>query len=187
MNATFIKKWEYVLNALEILGVLLLLLMAFGFQFIFNELPCPLCLLQRVGFIGIACGFLLNLRFGLKSSHYAIALLFAFFTAMVALRQVALHAIPGSGSYGSAVFGLHMYTWSFIVSVVVLVFTTIMLGMDSQYYSQQKNISNKKTKKIRIMHFLFCLVAVVILSNIVSVYFECGLTQCPDNPIRYLK
>ena len=168
-------------NALEICGILLLLLMAFSFQFLFNELPCPLCLLQRVGFIGIACGFLLNLRFGLKPSHYAIALLFAFYTAMVALRQTALHVIPGSGSYGSAVFGLHMYTWSFIVSVIILVFTTAMLGIDKQYRSAP--VTTNKW----IVNGLFFLVAAVILSNIVAVYFECGLAQCPDNPTSYLK
>ena len=33
-------------------------------QFVFGELPCPLCLLQRVALVGVAYGLLLNLRFG---------------------------------------------------------------------------------------------------------------------------
>lgn len=184
MNTQSIKKFEYLIQALEIGGIILLLLMAYVFQFVFHELPCPLCLLQRIGFIGIACGFLLNLRFGLKPCHYSIILLFAFFTAMVALRQTALHVIPGSGSYGSAIFGLHMYTWSFIASVIILIFTTIMLSIESQYYIEQtKTVIKRKW----ILHLLLLLMAAVIFSNIIAVYLECGLAQCSDNPIHYVK
>ena len=183
MYTLLIKKFEYLIQALEICGILLLLLMAYVFQFVFHELPCPLCLLQRIGFIGIACGFLLNLRFGLKPCHYAITLLFAFFTAMVALRQIALHIIPGDGGYGSAIFGLHMYTWSFIVSVLILIFTTILLGIDGQYYIEKTKLVIKRKW---IMHLLLFLIAAIIFSNIVAVYFECGFAQCADNPVNYV-
>ena len=90
-----IDRW---LNGIEACGIVLVLTMAFGFQYLFNELPCPLCLLQRIGFTIVALGFLLNIRFGLRPSHYAIALLGALFTAFVALRQVwMVGKIPNSG------------------------------------------------------------------------------------------
>ncbi|MES2203645.1 MAG: disulfide bond formation protein B [Pseudomonadota bacterium] len=183
MNTLLIKKLETLIQALEISGIALLLLMAYVFQFVFHELPCPLCLLQRVGFIGIACGFLLNLRFGFKPSHYAIILLFSFFTAIVALRQVALHILPGDSGYGSAIFGLHMYTWSFIVSVLILIFNSIILGFDGQYAIEREKIM---VKRKWIMHLLLLLIAAILVNNIVSVYFECGFMQCADNPVSYV-
>jgi hypothetical protein len=62
-----------------------------------------------------------------------MALLFAVFSAMVALRQIALHVLPGEGGYGTALFGLHLYTWSFIVASLIIVYSAIILGMDIQY------------------------------------------------------
>ena len=121
------------LNALEILGIFVTLLMAFAFQFVLHELPCPLCLLQRIGFFSMAFGFLLNLRFGLRPSHYAFVILWALFTSFVALRQIALHVVPGTGTYGSPFLGMHLYTWSFVVSMGIIVFTTLFLGVDRQY------------------------------------------------------
>lgn len=174
-----IERW---LNALELAGILLLLVMAFTFQFVLHELPCPLCLLQRVGFLIISVGFLLNLRFGLRPSHYALSLLGALFTAFVALRQMSLHIVPGSDSYGSSIFGLHMYTWSFIVSMLIVIFTTIILGFDIQYLKAEP--APKCFKPI--VHILFILLLGMAIMNFISVLVECGLNECPDNPTHYL-
>ena len=46
-----------ILNALDVIGIIIILIVAFGFQFYLKELPCPLCLLQRVGLIAMAFGF----------------------------------------------------------------------------------------------------------------------------------
>lgn len=173
---------ERLINALEVGSILIVLLMAFFFQFILQELPCPLCLLQRIGFISISVGFLLNLRFGLRPSHYAISILSALFTAFVALRQIALHVVPGTGSYGSAILGLHMYTWSFIIAMIIAIFTTISLSIDRQYFKAHPH--NIKWKYLT--HTLFAIAILLIATNMISVFFECGLTQCPDNPTHYL-
>ncbi|OZA78931.1 MAG: hypothetical protein B7X76_09550, partial [Azorhizobium sp. 39-67-5] len=39
------------LNALGLLGVCAVLAVAFFDQLVFGDLPCPLCLLQRAGFV----------------------------------------------------------------------------------------------------------------------------------------
>jgi disulfide bond formation protein DsbB len=175
------KLIERLFNSLEVVGIILVLLLAFSFQIIFHELPCPLCLLQRVGFIGIAFGFLLNLRFGLRPSHYAIVILSALFTSFVALRQIALHVAPGTGAYGTTVFGLHMYTWSFVISMLIILVTTILLSIDRQY---QKS-GNRKTQFKFLTHALFVVTLLIILANATSVFLECGIRQCPDNPTQY--
>jgi disulfide bond formation protein DsbB len=41
------------LNVLFVLAVCAILLGAFAVQFLFGELPCPLCLLQRLALIGV--------------------------------------------------------------------------------------------------------------------------------------
>ena len=179
--STLLKTGVRLINLLELAGIILVLLMAFSFQFIFKELPYPLCLLQRVGMVGIAFGFLLNLRYGLRPSHYCIALLSALFTAFVALRQIALHVVPGTGSYGSAIFGLHMYTWSFIISMIIVIYTTITLGIDQQYLTKQKPGVIWKT----IAHLLFICLLFIAVANVVSTFSECGIGQCPDNPTHY--
>lgn len=172
---------ERLANLFEMSGVLLVLLAAFVMQFVFNELPCPLCLLQRFGFLAIAFGFLLNFRFGFRPSHYSIILLGGLFTAFVALRQIALHVIPGTGAYGSAIFGLHLYTWSFILAMLIVVSTSLLLGVDRQYL--QKIRKSKSWEYI--VHALFASLLFLSVSNIVSAVFECGFKECPDNPMHY--
>lgn len=181
-NNSIVKIIERMLNALEISGIILVLFMAFAFQIILHELPCPLCLLQRFGFLGVAFGFLLNLRFGLRPSHYAIALASAIFTSFVALRQVALHVVPGTGVYGDAILGLHLYSWSLIISMIIVVATTLMLGVDRQYQSPPSTSVSMSW----ITSILFGIVLFIVLANVFSVAFECGLAQCPDNPTHYL-
>ena len=44
------------LNALGLYAIALVLLIAFGAQLILHELPCPLCLLQRIQFAMLAVG-----------------------------------------------------------------------------------------------------------------------------------
>jgi len=173
---------ELWLNALAICGIILLLALAFAFQFWLKELPCPLCLLQRIGFVATCIGFLLNLHYGFRPSHYALSLVAALFTAFVALRQIALHIIPGDEGYGSAIFGLHMYTWSFIISMLIVLFTTVILGFDIQYNHHRENFRRFKF----IIPLLFVLVLLMAFSNFISTAVECGFRQCPDNPVNYL-
>lgn len=175
MESVTIKTIVRLFNMLEILGIFLVLLLAFMFQFVFHELPCPLCLLQRVGFIAIMIGFLMNLRYGLRPSHYAMSLIGALFTSFVALRQIALHVVPGTGSYGSPLLGLHLYTWSYITSMLIIVVSTVMLGVDSQY----NLLENIHTKNNRQTHVLFAITALFVIVNIITVLRICGLYECP--------
>ena len=53
-----------ILNMFGLLGISLILTVAFFYQLALGELPCPLCLLQRAGFIAVGMGFLFNMRLG---------------------------------------------------------------------------------------------------------------------------
>ncbi len=178
-----IKKIEKICVMLQLSGIMLLLFLAFFFEIVMNELPCPLCILQRIGFLATAFGFLMNLRFGLRPSHYAMALIGALFTSFVALRQIALHVVPGTGTYGQPVLGMHLYSWSFVFSMITIVVTTIMMGVDRQYQNGNSNGTNGNSKWLT--HVFFAIVVFLIASNMISVFMLCGPHECPDNPVQY--
>ncbi len=176
-----IKRIEKICNSIEVASVGLILLLAFSLQVILHELPCPLCLLQRAGFFMIAIGFLMNLKFGLHPSHYAMVILGCVFTSAVALRQILLHIVPGTGSYGSTVFGLHLYTWSFILAMGILIDTAILMSFDRQYLRP----ITKRNRLYKVTNILFAGLVILLFINIGSVLLECGIMQCPDNPTTY--
>lgn len=170
-NLYIVNKTFTLLNVIEILGIAVILTMAFVMQFVLHELPCPLCLLQRVGFLGICVSLLLNLRYGIRASHYSLALLFALFTAFVALRQILLHIVPGTGTYGASVFGYHLYTWSFIASIAIIIYSSIILGCDIAYKNYCAHPARwQKT----LVHVIFVIVILLLLANVVNIGMECG-------------
>lgn len=183
MSYPLIKFFEKIANSVELLAIVFIIFMASFLQFTLYELPCPLCLLQRIGFLMMALGFLMNSRFGFRSSHYAMVILSGLFTSFVALRQISLHVIPGTGAYGSAIFGLHLYTWSYLASMAIIILTVLLSAFDRQYLGEP---GRQRKHPKGLTNLLFAFVALLIIINFVSVSFECGLIhECPDNPVAY--
>src|SRR3954454_7209047 len=121
------------LNALSLYGVALVLAAAYAAQFMLQELPCPLCLLQRILFAMLAIGPILNIRFGPRPSHYALSLLAAVAGAVASTRQVLLHIMPGDAGYGSGLMGYHYYTWALIGFIAAIVLLAAVLLFDRQF------------------------------------------------------
>lgn len=117
--------WIAHVNILAICGVLL---GAFGVQFGEAELPCPLCVLQRMAMLLCALGpafIIFKARRGeVETSDFAtgygLSALAALGGAAIAGRQVLLHIVPPDPGYGDPVLGLHLYTWSLIVFLTVI-------------------------------------------------------------------
>lgn len=179
-----------ILNAIDLFGIALILLVAIVLQVALNELPCPLCLLQRLGLIAMGFGFLLNIYYYVRPSHYALSLLASVFTGMVAFRQMLLHIAPGDPGYGSAIFGLHMYTWVFIMSVIAIIYISIVMSWPRQYLpsiGHQDDLYKMKNPWMkRFCHLAFALFFIAALENVVSTFYECGFHECPDNPTTYV-
>lgn len=167
------------LNVLGLLGVTGVLAVAFFMQFAFGELPCPLCLLQRAGFIAVGLGFLLNVRFGSMPSHYGGIVASATAGAAISLRQVLLHVVPGTGTYGSALFGLHLYTWAFTGFAAASLYAAALLMLEGR---NRRPASRAPGWIGTGAAWLF---ALVIAANVVSVLLECGLGPCDDDPTYY--
>ncbi|WP_108662836.1 disulfide bond formation protein B [Acuticoccus kandeliae] len=172
------ERLAYNLNILALFGISGVLLFAFYDQFAKGELPCPLCILQRAGFCIVGLGLALNVIFGSSGRHYGLMILGAFAGGAVALRQVALHVVPGTGSYGDPFFGLHFYSWAFVVFGVVVLGAGVMLvfqppeGWGTRFRSAFGTLAT----------VLFFLVA---FGNGLSTVAECGSGLCPDNPTSY--
>lgn len=173
------------LNSIGLLAVCGLLIGAYAFQFTLDELPCPLCLLQRVAFVAVGFGLALNLIYGAKPHHYGIMLLAALYGGSVSIRQILLHIVPGTGHYGSPVLGLHYYTWAGIAFFMVILGTSIMLLFEGQYRTLRDEPSNERFGGNRLAKFSFFLLLALAAGNAVTTLLECGPLICDDPPTDY--
>jgi disulfide bond formation protein DsbB len=160
------------LNALSLYGVALVLAAAYAAQFILRELPCPLCLLQRILFAALAVGPILNIRFGPRPSHYAMSLLAAVAGAVASTRQVLLHIMPGEAGYGSALLG-------FITAIVLL---AAILMFDRQFKEDKAVLPATGGAFAQTAVWLVIALTAV---NVVTTLLECGFGACADNPLVY--
>jgi len=182
--------YAHALMVMGLFGINAILLVAFAEQIYFHDLPCPLCLLQRVGYIAAGMGLALNLRFGVRPSHYAIILFGALLGGVISARQSLLHIVPGSGAYGREILGMHMYVAAFVGFVAIVVAVACMLLFDCQFF--QRTDSEAPTEQ-QSPHSLggvsmvaVALFAVLTLGNAVSTALECGAGLCVANPVSYL-
>jgi disulfide bond formation protein DsbB len=171
------------LNSLGLLAISAVLMTAFADQILYSDLPCPLCLLQRVGFVLVGFGLSLNVIYGPRPQHYAIMIISAIYGGAVALRQLALHIVPGSGSYGDPILGMHYYTWSAIVFFAIILGTSIMLLFDDQYATGPT--ANQKFGGQKLAKVSFFLIVFLTAANALSTFLECGPGVCADDPSSY--
>jgi disulfide bond formation protein DsbB len=171
-------------NAMGAAGIAVVLLVAFGLQFGLKELPCPLCNLQRVALVLCGFGFLLNLRFGVQPLHYGLSILAALFGVAVAGRQVLLYILPGSGAYGSAMLGLHLYTWSLILFVAVIAGIALLMIMGGR--PDHDRSDHQAAMRFRGIHrFAAYLLIAATLANAANSFAQCGPVECADDPAGY--
>lgn len=170
-----------ILNGLALLGVSAILCMAFVWQFAYGELPCPLCLLQRVALILAGVGFLLNMRLGPSPMHYAMSIAASLGGMVASGRQVLLHIAPGDPGYGTPFLGLHFYTWAFIAFAAIIVFCVLMLSADRKWGD---SMLKKPVSALGVV--VMALFFITTLANVGSTTLECGFGPCPDDPVSYL-
>ena len=170
-----------LLNGLALLAVTAILVMAFAWQFAYDEAPCPLCLLQRVAFMLAGVGLLLNLRLGPSPMHYAMTIAAALGGMVASGRQILLHIAPGDPGYGTPFLGLHFYTWAFIAFCGLIVFCVIMLSADRKWGD---NMLKRPVPMLGML--VMALFFITVLANLGGTTLQCGFGPCPDNPTGYL-
>jgi disulfide bond formation protein DsbB len=172
-------------NGVAITGIVLVLLVAFVLQFVHNELPCPLCTLQRVAFVLCGLGFLLNLRFGSQPAHYGVAILGALFGLVASGRQVLLHVMPGDKGYGSSLLGAHLYSWNFVFFLAAILGAALLLILSGTSGEHDRRDGRRSQPMGGAARFLAWLLIATTLANAVASFALCGPIECPDNPTGY--
>ena len=185
MTHTFARN----LNILFVYMICVPLIGAYAVQFIQGEFPCPLCLLQRLAMIGIACGALANVRYGIRPRHYGMCIISAMFGAVVSIRQIMLHIVPAPGNegYGTPVLGIHLYTWALLIfGATILILGMLFLFNSKQFYTKDnpKNLTPLSVSRLGVI--AFWLAFGITAANACTTFLECGFSQCPDNPARYI-
>ncbi len=186
MRSLLTSKLVLLSNFIDVLGILAVSVMAVGFQLVLHELPCPLCLLQRIGLMGIGFGYLLNIIYGNSIKNYSYATFCAMFTAFIAMRQILLHIVPGTGGYGDVILGFHMYTWVFIICMLVIIWNMFIIMIYPEDFSHEKLVRNIKIERNIVVNIVVYIYLITIMINVVFTFLECGTTSCPDDPTTYL-
>jgi len=153
---------------------------AMTLQYVKGELPCPLCLLERVAMLGVCFGIMLNFRRGFSYQNTGFSLLFAIVLLVISVRQSLLDIYPRPGHeyIGSAIFGIHMPVWSIIIALALLIAYAIKLAiLGGDEYLREADVSEFPAIR-RIADILSIYVIAICLINLVSVVLQCGFGEC---------
>ncbi|CAM3598815.1 disulfide bond formation protein B [Polynucleobacter brandtiae] len=162
-------------NQLALVAIISMLSYAFVDQFVFGELPCPLCLMQRMAFVIIGFALALNIRFGAHSSHYGWGIIGGLVGMTVSLRQILLHIAPGDQGFGKTFLELHFYTWAFVAYLGLIAGIAILLMLPNRDVRSRSMLANG----------LIIIFILLVIGNLISTLLECGINPCVDDPVRY--
>ncbi|MDX2375316.1 disulfide bond formation protein B [Microbacterium sp. LRZ72] len=180
--------WAFVAFLFAYVGILSTAM--FVFQFGFGELPCPLCILQRMGMMLSSMGALYVVARALRGPlslrdltlGLGLAILGAVAGASISIRQILLHITPGDPGYGTAVLGLHLYTWALVTFVVVVVFAGVVAVFAEELLPVAPSHPVLRTVAWVVIWAFIATIAI----NMVVVFAEAGFNWLlPDDPTRY--
>jgi hypothetical protein len=168
-----------------VLGLALLL------QFLFSELPCPLCMLQRYAMILSTLGALWIVRQAMAGSltpagymqGLGLGTLGAFAGAVFGGRQVMLHILPGDQGYGAPVLGLHLYSWAFITFAIVIIFAAVLGVLAPAALPEAPKQGSTASRIASVIGIAF--LAVVAINAVMIVFLEGFAWVLPDDPTSY--
>lgn len=180
--------WAYVGFIAAYLGVLSAAM--FIFQFGLRELPCPLCITQRMAMMLASLGpiYIVVQTLRGKGSRSVLvrgtgmAILGAVLGMAMSARQILLHIAPGDPGFGEPLMGMHLYTWALISFVVVLIFCAVMLLVSPTAVPAAPRSSIGCTVAWVVVWLFLATIAI----NAVVVFAEAGWHLfLPDNPTSY--
>ncbi|MGC1445372.1 MAG: disulfide bond formation protein B [Xanthobacteraceae bacterium] len=146
-------------------------------QYAAGEIPCPLCLLQRVAMFGCCFGLIVQLRSDDSENGTGIALIFAVLLLVISVRQTLLDLFPRPGHeyIGTAVLGIHLPVWSVIIAVALLLGFAIRLAL---FGGARNGVAAERDPLRPVAHLLGIYVIAICAINFLSVIAQCGLDQC---------
>lgn len=167
------------LNSLGLLALSGALGFALADQLIYHDLPCPLCLLQRMAMFAAGIGLVLNIGVRHAPRHYGIVIISSVLGMFMAIRQILLHIVPGTGAYGDPFLGLHFYSWAFLLFVGMIAAASLMLMIMRQDGHETRH------NMPWLGSFAIGVFVVLAVANVIGTTLECGRGACPDDPTSY--
>jgi disulfide bond formation protein DsbB len=170
----------YLFNAASLAAIAAILTAAMGFQYLRGEIPCPLCLLERLALFGAGFGLIANLRGPYSTRFTGVTLGFALLLLVIAARQTLLdiYPRPGHAYVGQAVLGLHMPVWSVLIALALIAATAAKLtALGGDAHMQGARPSDAPSLD-RVARALAAYLFVLCVVNFGSVVVQCGLGQC---------
>lgn len=166
-------------------GLAAILAAAMVLQFAGGEIPCPLCLLQRVAMFGICFGIVRHVRTGFDTRNVGLSLVWTLFLLLVSVRQVLLNIVarPGHAYPGSAVFGLHMPVWSVVIAFAVLLAFAALLAL---FDGEALRAAPPSPVLRRLGAIAGLVVMALCLVNLAAVILQCGLGACHTTGYKLL-
>lgn len=179
---------NYIYLLLMMLVIAGILTAAMTMQYSYGELPCPLCLLERLALFGVCFGVMQNFRHGFSYQNTGFSLIFAIFLLIVAARQTLLDIYPRPGHeyIGSAIFGIHMPVWSIIIALTILIaYAAKMCVVGGDEYLNKADVRTYPLIR-RLAQILSLYVIVICAINFVSVIVQCGFSECHTSGYKLL-
>lgn len=161
------------------------------FQFGLSEMPCPLCITQRMAMMAASLGpvyiIVQTLRGKLSTTKFMVGLGMAIVGAVVggimSTRQIELHILPGDPGYGTAIMGLHLYTWALITFVIVVLFAGALLLFGHEF---QPVAPDARWARTLAWVVVWAFVATIAI-NMLVVFAEEGFNwYLPDDPTSWV-
>lgn len=144
-------------------------------QYVFGEIPCPLCLLQRFAMFGCCFGIIQQLRSGTSERGTGLGLIFSILLLVISVRQTLLDLFPRPGHeyVGSAIFGVHMAVWCVFIAIALLVGFAVRLALFGG-----PRTAPEDAPMHRLAQGLAIYVVFICAINFLSVVVRCGLGEC---------
>ncbi len=180
-----------VLNLIGVLAMVGVLAGAYVYQFAHQELPCTLCLLQRLAMVAVALGAAMNVTLGPDPRHYGVILVSAALGGAVSLRQTLLHINPffdttkgeptlaatSNPPFGEPVFGLHLYVWGLLLFAVAILAVGIVMLFRGQFDRREPETGAIR----RLGHLGVGLLVLMATAEAATTFMECGFGDCPND------
>ena len=174
------------LSLIAMLAVLAAILSAaMVMQYASGEIPCPLCLLQRVAMFGCCFGLIWQLSDGRSERGAGMAMIFAVLLLVISVRQTLLDICPRPGHdyVGSAVLGLHLPVWSVVIAAALLLGFALRLTVFGGSLRPPPAAQPAIDGIARLLRFY---VVAILAINLVSVLLQCGFGECHTFSYRFL-
>jgi disulfide bond formation protein DsbB len=171
---------------LMLLALAGILTAAMVIQFVDRDIPCPLCLLQRVAMFGCCFGLIHQLRGGDSQRGAGIGLVFSVLLLVISARQTLLDLFPrpGHAYVGGAVFGVHMPVWSVFIAVALLLGFAVRLAI----FGGPRAASGAEGSILRRLTYCLGVYVVIIFGiNCLSVLVQCGFGECHTSGYELLR